>query len=193
MKSRFTPGFLPTILAAVAMVVPALAQKVSDADLLMREALHKQQVEGDLNGAIKIYQQIVTARPTRAVAAKALWEMAGCYEKLGRQSQTVYEQIVREYADQPAAAQARTKLAALRPVVPPSMTLRKIDVDESLGYIVATDGQRAVYWDRGYTALYFGDVAGKQKRAIHESRLAPRAYASRDLSMVLLFFPLSRQ
>jgi hypothetical protein len=39
---------------------------------LFREALHKQQVEGDLSGAIKLYQQIVSSKDgNRAIAAPA--------------------------------------------------------------------------------------------------------------------------
>ena len=183
------------ILVAFTVVNSAAVQTVSEPELLLREALHKQQVEGDLPGAIKIYQQIVSARNgNRAITAKVLLELAGCYEKLGRQAETVYQQIVRDYSDQPAAAQARAKLAALRPAAPtPTMTLRKIELGNDLRNIVATDGDRAVYWDLTGTILYFGDVAGKQKRTILESKRGPRAYVSRDLSTVLLFFPLSAQ
>src|SRR5262249_45148560 len=157
-------------------------------DLLMREALHKQQVEGDLNGAIKIYQQIVAAKGSRTTTAKALLEMAACYEKLGRQSESVYEQIVRDYSDQPAAAQARAKLAALRPAPPRTMTLRKIELGEGIRNVAATDGRRAVYWDPTNTILYFGDLAGNEKRVILETRRPRRIAVSRDLSMVFVFF-----
>ena len=59
-----------------------------------------------------IYQKIAadTSAP-RDVRAKALLRLAGCDEKLGKQAKQVYEQIVHDYADQPAAAQARNRLS----------------------------------------------------------------------------------
>jgi hypothetical protein len=58
----------------------------------------------DLPGAIKLYQQIIEARSAnRSVTARALLELAGCYDKLGQQSAAVYQQIVRDFGDQPAA------------------------------------------------------------------------------------------
>ena len=59
------------------MTSPVAAQNVSQAELQFREALHKQQVEGDLNGAVKLYQSTVAAKATdRAVKAKALLQLA---------------------------------------------------------------------------------------------------------------------
>jgi Tol biopolymer transport system component len=106
----------------------------------------------------------------------------------------VYQQIVRDFADQPAASQARAKLAALRPPAPPStQTLRKIELGPGVQNIVATDGQRAVYWDAAETTLVFGDVAGKSRNTVLNATAfrKPIAVASRDLSMVALYFPES--
>src|SRR5262245_41798344 len=121
------------------------AQNVSESELRYREALRKQQVDGDLPAAIKLYQDIVATKTAdRVTKAKALLQLAACYDTLGRESQTLYQQIVRDFADQPAAAQARKKLDALRPpAAPAGMTMRKIDF--SPGLIYATDGQRAIF------------------------------------------------
>jgi hypothetical protein len=83
------------VLVMVSLVVPVSAQRVSDLELKLKEALHKQQVEGDVSGAIDLYRQIVaTAGGNRVVAAKALLEMASLYERLGRETaETVYQQI----------------------------------------------------------------------------------------------------
>jgi WD40 repeat protein len=50
-----------------------------------------------------------------------------------------------------------------------------------------------VYWDSTNTTLLFGDIAGKQKNEILKTKQSPRAFVSRDLSMVFLYFPLSAQ
>jgi lipopolysaccharide biosynthesis regulator YciM len=105
-----TAGFIAG--AILTMVSYSTAQKVSESELQFREALHKQQVQGDLPAAIKLYQNIAASKTAdRAVKARALLQLAECYEKLGQQSERVYQQIVRDFADQPAASQARAKLA----------------------------------------------------------------------------------
>jgi hypothetical protein len=186
-----TAGFI--VGAILTMVSYSTAQKVSESELQFREALHKQQVGGDLPAAIKLYQNIAASKTAdRAVKARALLQLAECYEKLGQQFERVYEQIVRDFGDQPAATQAKAKLAALRPPAPPStQTLRKIELGPGVQNIVATDGQRAVYWDAAETTLFFGDVAGKSKNIVLTATAfrKPIAVASRDLSMVALYFP----
>src|SRR4029450_6606334 len=93
---------IAAIAAMLTVVSPAMAQKVSESELLYREALHKQQVEGDLASAIKLYQNLASSKTAdRAVKAKALLQLAACYEALGRQAESVYQQIVRDFADQP--------------------------------------------------------------------------------------------
>ena len=71
--SHMTPRILVAVtVAAIAVSSPRIAQRVAEPELLLREALHKQQVQGDPPGAIKIYQQIVSARSgDRAVTARA--------------------------------------------------------------------------------------------------------------------------
>jgi TolA-binding protein len=83
----------------------------------LEAAIAKEQSNGDLKAAVAAYQKVAgnTAAP-REVRAKALLHIAGCYEKEEQQqARAVYQQIVRDYADQPAAKQASAKLAAMRP------------------------------------------------------------------------------
>ena len=87
---------------------PAYSQTAPVAAGVRLEAgIEKEDVDGDLKSAMDIYQKIAadTSAP-REVRAKALLRLAGCDEKLGKQAKQVYEQIVHNYADQPAAAQA---------------------------------------------------------------------------------------
>jgi hypothetical protein len=198
--SHLTPRLLVAVmLAAIAIGVPVTAQRVSESELLLREALHRQQVQGDLPGAIKIYQQIVSAKDAnRAVAARALLELAGCYEKLGQQAEGVYQRIVREFGDQPVAVQARARLAALRPAASaPAMILRKLEVSPDVVDVISTDGQRAVFLVRstdrqrgvrlvgelGAWSVAFGDLSGKERRIV--GLLPARLSTSPDLSTMV--------
>ena len=160
----------------------------------LESGIAKEDVDGDLKSAIEIYRTVANDQSApRDVRAKALLRLAGCYEKLGRQARQVYEQVVRDYADQPAATQARSRLAALKqqehPAEPTTMTVRKIE-NSSLVTTGATDtdGRRAVYFDSG--DLIFGDLSGHTRRVIFKPEPNDLAsfWTSRDFSFVALVF-----
>jgi Tol biopolymer transport system component len=173
---------------------PASAQPNS-AGVRLEAGIAKEEADGDLKSAMAVYQNIAAdSTAPRDVRAKALLRLAGCYEKLGRHARQVYEQIVRDYKDQPAAGEARSKLAAIRqqehPAAPATMTVRKIE-RSALGNFGTsdTDGQRAVYQGSDHN-LYFGDLAGHSKRLVFKAQEddQPGWVPSRDFSIVQLAF-----
>jgi len=122
------------------------------AELALRATMEKETVAGDLKGAIEEYRTIATtyAKSNRAVAARALLRLAGCYEKLGgEQARTTYQRVLSEFADQTQVAeQARTRLAALvAPAMKPTFT--KIRVPTRLPSVsewaLSPDGQHLAY------------------------------------------------
>jgi|HubBroStandDraft_1064217.scaffolds.fasta_scaffold36279_2 Tol biopolymer transport system component len=172
-------------------VAPLHAQTTPAVEL--QAAMTKEQVDGDLKTAIAEYQKIAADKSApRDVRAKALLHLAGCYEKLGQQAQGVYQQIVREFADQPAAAQARTRLAALKqddhPAAPATMTQRQIEKAGRAFGAGDTDGHRVVYLNDKTGELISGDLAGNSKRVIFKAKPggSPGWSPTRDFSMVLL-------
>jgi Tol biopolymer transport system component len=95
------------------LVVPAKPIAQGKADVALRAAMETETVKGDLKGAIEQYKKVVAdAGTNRALAAQALVRMANCYQKLGdAEAHKIYEQLVRDYADQnEAVAIARTHL-----------------------------------------------------------------------------------
>src|SRR6266576_926810 len=89
----------------------ATAQKTPES--MLGAALHEEEVQGDLKGAIAAYQKVVaTPGVSRKTAAEALVRMGQCYEKLGdTESRKAYERVVKEYSDQKEAAPlARARL-----------------------------------------------------------------------------------
>lgn len=136
---------LVSIVAAgiAAAVVAAQGRPAAD---LYQEALHLQEVKGDLPAAITLYTSIVERHPNeRQIVAKALLQLGSCYEKQGRsEAKQAYERIVRDYADvADVAAQARAFLTSMgaAPVTGP-FTVRRLDQALELA---SPDGRYAVY------------------------------------------------
>lgn len=106
-----------TIAIGVGAVVLAVmaAERPVDPEMQLESAIHREMVLGDLTGAMEQYKTIL-AEPgrSREVAARALYQMGQCEEKLGqrREARAAYSRVVEEYGDQlEAATQARRVLA----------------------------------------------------------------------------------
>ncbi|UCC99954.1 MAG: PD40 domain-containing protein [Phycisphaerales bacterium] len=97
-----------------AMASSACAQQ--SAGVLLQSGLYNENVNGDLEAAIEIYERVLKEYPEdRPVAAKALFHIGLCYEKLGKQeAQKAYQRLLKEYGDQSdLIAEARIRLTVL--------------------------------------------------------------------------------
>src|SRR4030042_1739557 len=93
--------FLIAILGALVSIAGS-ARQTEDPGVLLRAAIEKEEVDGDLQGAIDLYKQIVAKHSdNRPIAAKALVRLGGCYEKLGNEqaglAQKAFETVVKDY------------------------------------------------------------------------------------------------
>lgn len=179
------PVVVLVALLAAAPVVPAGSQKPDSGSVQLEAARQKATVEGDLPGAIKLYQDIVGtyAKTNRIVAATALLEMAGAYEALGSaEAGKVYQRIVREFSDQKdATATARARLG------PPTSTngknLRQIVSGRSIAWFFP-DGRQLEFFDGG---LSLNDTAGNKRLLTPQERPSDHtdgAAVSRDGTQV---------
>lgn len=183
---------------ALLTMVPSMPAQSTSASAAVRlqAGIEKEDLDGDLPLAMEIYQKIAAdAAAPRDVRARALLRLGGCDEKLGRPAVQVYEQVVREYAEQPAAAQARNRLELLRqrehPPQPKTMIARKIEWS-GLGFMGSgdTDGEHAIYFASDGN-LYFSDLSGRNRRLIFRGRdvwpgSGIGSFPSKDFSMVAL-------
>lgn len=108
-----------TMLFAVVLALTSVGLSGQNPQQAYRAAVTLETVDGDLPGAIELYEKIAEG-PDRALAATALLRMAGCYEKLGQaQARTIYTRIVKQYSDQRTqVVEAQARLAALAPAAP---------------------------------------------------------------------------
>jgi Tol biopolymer transport system component len=135
-KMKKKKSLLVIILAmALAAVTADLASRGSQsADVILGNALHQEEVEGNYEAAIETYKKLLAQFPdNRPLAAQAQLRIGMCYEKLGHaEAVKAYELVLQKYGDQSeqvAAAQAR--LAALRVETPGGLTVTKIELPES--------------------------------------------------------------
>jgi Tol biopolymer transport system component len=154
---------------------PMIAQSGQD---LFQQALVMERANGELRGAIALYERIIEEfTDDRELAARALVQIGGCYEKLGQdEAQTAYQRVVDDYPDQAeVVAEARERLAALRrsfdDTESSSITVRRVwagrygdPVEFSGG--PSPDGRYLVYidWDTGNLAVR--DLVNGQSRQL---------------------------
>ena len=186
-----TQRFRAAAFAAVLVMAPSrAAQQVSEAELQFREAMHKQEVEGDLGGAIKLYQRIASTRNgNRAIVAKALLQLGDCYEKQGNtEARRAYERVVRDFSDQGEVARlARARLAEIAPTPDRrrDVTARRIHEWPQISFIrtVTRDGRYAAMSGPGGLEL-LNLESGSTRKVGAEKPSFPMAAISPDGSQI---------
>jgi Tol biopolymer transport system component len=152
------PSTLLLLVAALgAALSPGYAPgqaKDNRAEVALQAAIKKEVVDGDLKAAIEQYNKILAQKATpRPVAARALFQVGQCHEKLGNaEARKAYEQLLRDYPDQrELVAEAQARLSALRR--PSAVATRQIwagpEANGSGG--VSPDGRLLTYvdWNSG--------------------------------------------
>jgi Tol biopolymer transport system component/TolA-binding protein len=92
------------VLTLICCLLPLvmLSGQGQQAQKLLSEAIYQEEVNGDLDEAVRTYQLIISTYPDqRNAAAKALLHLGVCYEKLGSaQARQTYQDVIRKYSDQ---------------------------------------------------------------------------------------------
>lgn len=141
------------------------------ASVLLQAAKAKEAIEGDLKGAIALYQQAADeAGANRSLAARALLGSGQAYQKLGgAEADAVFARIVRDFTDQKdVVAAARAGLAALKAERQQSALISPpITVTLSPNPVTATDcspvpcgGVRGLFRFRADGTLTIHETAG---------------------------------
>jgi Tol biopolymer transport system component len=136
------------------------------------KALYYEDVQGDLQRAIELYEQILKQFPgNREIAAKAQLHIGLCFEKLGKtEAIKAYEQVLANFADQTGeVAAARERLAALQAKETPAQFSTKI-LEGGLAAATSAlspDGTKLAMYDvtKGLNAAVY-DLATKRLNLI---------------------------
>jgi len=158
------------------------AGQEQQAQKLLSEAIYQEEVNGDLDGAIKTYQLILSKYlDYRKVSAEAYFHLGMCYEKLGKQdAMKAYQEIIRNYGEQKdIVAKARERLSRLEQTnikseEPEGIKIRQIWKEPYTDYLgtVSFDGRlRAyVYWGNGDVAIQ-NIITGENQILTHTADL----------------------
>jgi Tol biopolymer transport system component len=142
--------WITTSLLGALLALPSASLGQVNVEVALRAAMETETVEGDLSAAIEQYGKLAGSS-NRAVAARALIRMAGCYEKLGvAKARTTYERVVKEFSDQAeSVATAHARLEALRsPAVSESgLSLRQVWNGPWVNGTVSSDGRFVSFTD----------------------------------------------
>jgi len=185
------------VLAAIVMA--SVTPTAQEPERLFKLAMNTELVDGDLRAAIEQYKKVIEGG-NRSLAAQALVRTAECYRKLGdAQARTIYEQVIRDYADQGEPVQvARAQLATGNPAHPGDITLRKLWAGNyhvsTPGYrqlgTVSADGRRLSYSDQPDDTLFLHDPRSGTSRPLTERTagdqgVSQQSAISRDGSQIV--------
>lgn len=117
MKIRLTVFVILIVVLGALISIEGSDRQTEDPAIFLRAAIEKEEVEGDLQGAIALYKKIIANYgDNRAIAAKAQLHIGHCYQKLGlKQAHEAYQQVVDVFPEQREAVKvAKEKLALLQ-------------------------------------------------------------------------------
>ena len=114
--SKTTVALAGIVILSAGILAAWSVPQGEDPAVLLRAAIEKEEVDGDLEAAITQYKQVIkVAGANRPVAAQALLRLGGCYEKRGpEEARKTYEQLISNYSEQSReVTAARQRLTAL--------------------------------------------------------------------------------
>ena len=181
--TKLTKSFIPMAVAiglAVAVCAASALQNSSQHKVLFEKAKFMMETKGDLKGAIELFEEIIKKYPNeRDYAAKSLYLMGVCYEKLGerqaQQAQAAFQRIVEDYPDQTAAvtaAKEKLDLLARAHLLTgkgdKELRIRKVREGSDVAFFhsVSPDGKFASGVDEETSDLIIMELATGKKRAL---------------------------
>lgn len=160
---------------AVAVSLASAPQNSSQHKVLFEKAKFTMETKGDLKGAIDLFEEIIKKYPNeRDYAAKSLYLIGICYEKLGerqaQQAQAAFQRIVHDYPDQTAEVSlAKEKLLVLERAQASAATgegeirIRRVFPFRIIGP-PSWDGRFFPCWDDAGNLVIMDLITGKERR-----------------------------
>ncbi len=155
-----------TMIMAVSLVLISYRSFAQTAEELLPKGIQLEEVKGELEKAIEVYQTIVKDFPeNKPIAAKAQFHIGLCYEKLGlKEAQKAYMEVVNNYPDQQSeVALAKERLDNLERAqidLKRNPTFRKIEIASNpQNGVLSPDGNKFAFFSDG--AVWIIPLHGK--------------------------------
>jgi hypothetical protein len=138
--------------------------------VLLQKGIFAEETEGNLDAAIKIYQQITAEAATNfSVVAQAQYRLGVCYQKKGNKEQAIstLNDLLKQFPAEAALGQkARDLLAELGQTPSSNITIRRVLADASgVGGVLTADGKYISHidWETG-DVVQFEVASGQTSR-----------------------------
>ena len=168
--------------ACLLLTAGAFSQQRKQPEVDLQAAIRIETVDGDLNAAIEKYKTIANTYATsdRTTAAQALLRMAECYTKIGdAHARAVFEQIVREYADQKAIVEAARARLDSPQATAATQTARRVAVIGGPDYpAVSPNGRWFTYRSSQTFELIARDLTTGVEHAVTQPTASGQAVVS---------------
>ena len=190
-KVKVSKSFMGVLLLAISLGLVLAASVQQSAEEMYEAALFKMDADGDIEGAIKIFREIVERFPSNTeIAAKAQLQIGICYEKMGqksiRQAQEAFQKVLDNFPGQTEAVKlAKQKLSLIvqaKSVMPKADTglkLHKIQSDRMVDEYasISPDGNYISFvdWRTGDLAVF--DVEKGDRRRLTDKGTWKESYA----------------
>ena len=151
-----------TMIIGSVLALPTRAAE--SASVLLQKGIFAEETEGNLDAAIKIYEQIAAeTAANRAVVAQAQYRLAVCYQKKGNKVQAIklLNELVQQFpSDVTLTQKARATLTELGAISSQGVSIRKISLPEA-GWpeAISQDGRFVAYEPTGGYDLAVCEVA----------------------------------
>jgi Tol biopolymer transport system component len=133
----------------IGSVLTPSATAAESFSVLLQKGIFAEETEGNLDAAIKIYEQITAeAAANRAVVAQAQYRLGVCYQKKGNKEQaiSILNDLLKQFPAEAALGQkARELLAGLGQTPSSNITIRQFPLTADEVYSVSPDGRLVAY------------------------------------------------
>jgi Tol biopolymer transport system component len=160
------------LVIALLLLTGSVCAQDNKASVALAAAIYEEEVTGNLDKAVELYQNILKEFPDdRPVAAKTLYHLGLANEKMGKQKASEYfTRLVNTYPDQTdMVTLAKAKLAVLGSPSLRTLTARRLEnapADIPVSGAISPDNRYLTYWDWRTGDLALRDFQAGQDRPL---------------------------
>jgi hypothetical protein len=168
---KFRQFMLAAVIIGSVLTTATAAESLS---VLLQKGIFAEETEGNLDAAIKIYQQITAEAATnRSVAAQAQYRLGVCYQKKGskQQAAAALRQLITAFPTEGALNEkAQALLRELGYVPSENIVFRKLSLGGKWPASVSPDGRWLSYMQNDYKDLaVFDSLSGESRTVVKGS------------------------